>query len=92
MNTPSPCPVQQLVDHSAEHFRPAANPETFEQLAERRAGNVELVNRFIGRLACIAPSPDDEEILRLAQIRLSDIALVLRSFSHRLNSEPKEVS
>jgi hypothetical protein len=45
----SPCPIERLIEHSAEHFiSPAA--ESFEQLAARRAQNVGLLMRFLERM------------------------------------------
>jgi len=53
----SPCPIERLIEHSAEHFiSPAV--ESFEQLAVRRADNMDLMIQFLKRLAQRSPSPE----------------------------------
>lgn len=58
----SPCPITQLVAHSEEHFidrrAPSELTESFEQLAARRAGNLDLMTRYLHTLA--AKAPNDE--------------------------------
>lgn len=59
---PRPCPIEKLVAHSEEHFIDRRSEgladETFEQLAARRAGNLDLMTRFLETLVAQAPNDD----------------------------------
>jgi hypothetical protein len=94
----SPCPVQQLVDHSAEHFQieeitavtpmPIPMPETYRQLVGRRADNVEMLSRLVRRLFERPEAPGDAESLGLA---LSGLKMAEGSL-RRIHKYTKEVS
>lgn len=60
---PRPCPIEKLVAHSEEHFidrraAPSELTESFGQLAARRAGNMDLMIRFLETLVAQAPNYD----------------------------------
>lgn len=77
-----PCPIERMIEHSAEHFIPSAE-ETFEQLAARRAGNMDLMIRFLDTLAAKAPNAGAWYSVNGARDSLLDARNRLRSAAGR---------
>lgn len=74
---PDTCPIERLIEHSAEHFIKPTGPagaspavESFTQLAQRRVANMVFVDRLLCTLAQAAPSVDQCEQVHLARVHL----------------------
>lgn len=74
MDSISPCPIEQLVAHSEEHFidrrSDGATVETFEQLAQRRVRNLVFMDSLLSTLCQQAPSPEQCDLVYEARVSL----------------------
>lgn len=82
MNSNSPCPIEQLLARSEEHFidrrSDGAAIESFEQLAQRRVKNLVFLDSLLFTLAEKAPSPDQLDLVYEARAALEEVIAKIR--------------